>query len=88
MGNILSNYVKHDLGQLRCGTTNCDNGSLQIEDLATIADLAAGATSEMATLYSVEDTMPRSAIVVQPMRLKLAARHDIFSGGLVEQMYL
>lgn len=25
---VFSNYLQHNLGHLRCGTTNCDNGSL------------------------------------------------------------
>lgn len=46
-GRILSHYLSHSLGHIRFGTTNrCDDGSRQIEDLASIPDLVAGAASE------------------------------------------
>lgn len=48
-GNILSHYLVHDLRHLRCGTTGCDNGSNQIEDLTIIPDLVAGALSDLLT---------------------------------------
>jgi len=45
-GWISSGYLSFDLGHIRCGTTKCDNGSLQIEDFVAIPDLIAGALSE------------------------------------------
>lgn len=45
-GWVSSNYLDFDLGHLRCGTTSCDDGSRQIEDLVCIPDLVAGALSE------------------------------------------
>lgn len=45
-GWISSNYLDFDLGHLRCGTTSCDDGSRQIEDLVCVPDLVAGALSE------------------------------------------
>lgn len=45
-GWISSRYLTFDLGNVRCGTTKCDNGSLQIEDFVAIPDLIAGALSE------------------------------------------
>ena len=41
--NVASNYLSHGLGHLRIGTTDVDDGSRDIEDLASVADLAAGA---------------------------------------------
>ena len=34
--NVFSHYLQHDLRHVRCGTTQCDNGTLQLEDLASI----------------------------------------------------
>lgn len=45
-GWISSGYLTFDLGHIRCGTTQCDNGSMQIEDFVAIPDLIAGALSE------------------------------------------
>ncbi|HSU55227.1 MAG TPA: hypothetical protein VLT36_14305 [Candidatus Dormibacteraeota bacterium] len=43
---VSSNYLQFSLGNLRCGTTACDNGTRQIEDFVCIPDLIAGALSE------------------------------------------
>lgn len=50
-GQVASNYLEFDLGHLRCGTTKCDDGSRQIEDLAAIPDLAAGATADLVSMW-------------------------------------
>lgn len=47
--NVLSNYAIHALGHLRCGTTKCDTGLNDIEDLTAVPDLAAGAVSDLLT---------------------------------------
>jgi hypothetical protein len=46
IGNILSMYLRHDMGHVRYGTTASDPGDLSIEDLAAIPDIITGATSE------------------------------------------
>jgi hypothetical protein len=79
---VFSNYVQHNLGHLRCGTSNCDNGSLQIEDLMSIADLSAGAVSEMATLHSLENTMPASSQIIQPPPQKISSKARYVLGWL------
>jgi hypothetical protein len=48
-GNIVSNLSDHDLGHLRIGTTDADNGTWQLEDLAAIADFTAGALADAMT---------------------------------------
>lgn len=73
-GNVVSHYLQHNLGHLRCGTTACDNGSLQIEDLAAIADLAAGGCVELANRYRAEDVMPTGSVIVPaPASLSMKA---------------
>ena len=49
-GWIISNYLQFNLKHIRCGTTRCDNGTRQIEDLLAIPDLIAGALSEQLKL--------------------------------------
>jgi len=51
-----SSYLTFNLGHLRCGTTQCDDGSMRIEDLAAVPDLIAGAVSEQ--LQLVRDVGP------------------------------
>lgn len=43
---ISSSYLDFDLGNLRCGTSRSDNGTLQLEDFLAIPDLVAGAIAE------------------------------------------
>jgi hypothetical protein len=49
LANVSSHYITHDLGHLRCGTTKSDDGSRQLEDLASIPDLVAGVLTEIMT---------------------------------------
>jgi len=46
LSNVSSHYISHDMGHLRCGTTKSDDGSRQLEDLASIPDLVAGMLTE------------------------------------------
>jgi hypothetical protein len=46
---LVSTLSPHRILGLESGTTAADNGSLEIEDLASIADLASGATGEVMT---------------------------------------
>ena len=45
-GRALSNQGGPMMGHLRCGTAKSDDGSLAIEDLISVPDLAAGAVGE------------------------------------------
>jgi hypothetical protein len=49
---IASSYLAFNLGHLRCGTTQCDDGSLIVEDLAAIPDLIAGSVRDQLQLVS------------------------------------
>lgn len=64
--NILSHYLQHDVGHLRCGTTASDNGSLQIEDLAAIPDLVAGAIVDAINSYAAAGTIPALGLLTPP----------------------
>ncbi len=47
--NVMNSYTVHPLRHLKCGTTNCDDGSKDIEDFAAIPDLVAGGLSDLLT---------------------------------------
>jgi hypothetical protein len=67
--NVLSNYAIHGLGNLRCGTTKCDTGLNDIEDLTAIPDLAAGAVSDL--LAPVVGNMHEGIITPLPLNQKM-----------------
>lgn len=46
-GTVLNNYLCHSLGHCRIGTTACDSGTRDIEDLVAIPDLAIGALADV-----------------------------------------
>ena len=61
-GQISSSYLSYDLEHLRCGTTRLDDGTISLEDLAAIPDLAAGALSEIGTAMIAQGQSPVSRI--------------------------
>jgi hypothetical protein len=68
-GIVISNYLQHNLRHLRCGTTKLDDGSRQLEDLASIPDLIAGTLTEVFTAQQNEGLMPtRNLLIVPPAR--------------------
>jgi hypothetical protein len=60
---ISSNSLAHGLGHLRCGSTRLDDGSLALEDLAAICDLAAGAFCEVTTSMFSEGLFPKHNVI-------------------------
>jgi hypothetical protein len=72
---ISSNLINHDLRHLRCGTTRSDDGRLVLEDLAAVADLGAGALSEVATAMINQGLFPRRGVITAlPTTLTLKSR--------------
>jgi hypothetical protein len=63
---VCSHYLQHDMGHLRCGTTKCDNGSRQIEDLVSIPDLVAGALTEVLSVHRNEGIVI-SKLIISPL---------------------
>jgi len=47
LAHISSQYLSHDMGDLRCGTAEVDDGSRLIEDLISVPDLVAGALADV-----------------------------------------
>jgi hypothetical protein len=82
--NVLTHYLqdRHSLAHIRCGTTLSDDGSREIEDLASIADLAAGATAEYLTAATNHSVLPlTSEMSPMPPNIspKTYALHDWLS---------
>jgi hypothetical protein len=66
---ISSNLLPHNLGHLRCGTTEIDDGMLNVEDLASIPDLVAGSAAALHTRYSEQGVQLTSVIAPAPAAL-------------------
>jgi hypothetical protein len=49
VGRVASHMMGHNWGHLRCGTTQSDDGTLWLEDLASICDLSCGSVCEILT---------------------------------------
>lgn len=62
ISRIHNNLLSHPIGRFRFGSTRCDDGSLALEDLATIPDLVSGALGELSPLlFAINlDSPPRS----------------------------
>ncbi|MBX7481648.1 hypothetical protein [Qipengyuania qiaonensis] len=60
---VLGNSLTHNLGHIRVGTTQSDDGTLALEDLAAIADLAAGALCEILSAMEKRGYGPRKGII-------------------------
>jgi hypothetical protein len=56
-------HLEHDMGHMRVGTTLSDDGSLALEDLCAIADLAAGASCEMFGAMAKDGWRPVKGVV-------------------------
>lgn len=63
MARVLDNCLQHDLRHIKVGTTKSDDGSLALEDLAAIADLAAGCTWELVKALTLSGIHPVKGIV-------------------------
>lgn len=74
--NVASHFLNHDLRHLRPGTTKCDDGSLTIEDLAAIPDLAAGAIAELVGKMRQSGRYPEGQVIVpSPADLSIKSRY-------------
>jgi hypothetical protein len=71
---ISSHYLNHNMGNLRCGTTKSDDGTLAIEDLAAIPDLAAGAVCEIGNAMGAGWYSATKIIAPLPSRLSWKGR--------------
>lgn len=58
LADVAALYLGESPHTLHCGTTAFDNGSLQLEDLASIPDLVAGALADVQTQQMLAGNMP------------------------------
>lgn len=59
---ICSQAVPHTLHSIRCVTTTLDNGTLQLEDLASLADFSAGALVDVMSDFNSRGLMTTTAV--------------------------
>lgn len=75
-GNVYSNLQGPFLGHIRIGTTKSDNGTLELEDLAAIPDLAAGAVCEsLSKRYSDLKRPAKGLIHPMPFHLSYKSKY-------------
>ena len=75
---VTSNLLDHDLRHLRVGTSRCDNGSMSIRDLISLADLAAGAISRLLSeVLDLREAPPKGLIL--PMLRAVPQSRDLVS---------
>ena len=80
IANIASHYMSHDLGHFRYGSTQSDDGSFFIEDIAAIPDLAAGALNEIAC----KGLMPRGQGLTIPLSAGLSEKSRCIAGWIAD----
>jgi hypothetical protein len=68
LSDVALNLLPHQMGDLRCSTTMYDDGSLQLEDIAAIPDLIAGALSAIMEAYSKSGINSTGHVIVPPPR--------------------
>ena len=74
-GRAVANQHGPMMGHLRCGTTKSDDGSLALEDLAALPDLAAGAVAEFLCAFATEGAGPLSPLIQRlPSRVSWKTR--------------
>ncbi len=78
--NITSHYMPHNLGHFRYGSTQSDDGSFFIEDIASIPDLAAGALNEIAC----KGLMPRGQGLTIPLSTELSKKSRCIAGWIAD----
>jgi hypothetical protein len=82
-GNISSHYLAYDLGHLRCGTTQSDDGGLFLEDCCSIPDLAAGALSEVCTGFVDQSCFPVKGLIT-PHPAGLTSKSQIIAAWIAQ----
>jgi hypothetical protein len=83
VGHYISHLCPHPLGHVRFGTTYCDDGSLEIEDLAAIPDLAAGALAELFSRMKDQQGLAASPIALS-LPAKLSRKAHMIVGWVAD----
>jgi hypothetical protein len=94
MAHLLNHYCTGDMGHFRFGTTASDSGDLLIEDLAAVADLAAGGLSEilsrvgLPTNSRIPDQLFIAADGVAPIKVRYIGQWLSDSSGALKKVNL
>jgi len=62
-GQVLSHYLNCEIGRLQFATTRSDDGSLRLEDVAALPDLAAGSLAEVGTSMALNGVMSANEVL-------------------------
>jgi hypothetical protein len=82
-GHCMDQTLRHNMGHFRLASTKSDNGSRDLEDLASIPDLAAGALAEFSTTLENEGGFLDSSIM-RPLSKKLSFKSRAILAWLAE----
>lgn len=85
-GHFIAHLCPHRLTHVRFGTTECDDGSLQIEDLASLPDLAAGALAELFTSTKRQRGAAATRILL-PAPPTISDKARMIAGWLAESFH-
>ena len=86
VAHYIAHICRHPLGHIRFGTTASDDGTLQLEDLAALADLGAGAVSDVLSRF--KDSFGRAAgPVLCSLPRDLPRKAQMLTGWLAEQWH-
>jgi hypothetical protein len=66
IGNCLNHLVNHQMGHFRFGTTQSDTGRRDLEDLASLPDLAAGSLADVASVMALRGGFPPKGYLRKP----------------------
>lgn len=87
VGHYMCHYLTHNMGNFRFGTTYSDNGSMELEDLTALPDLAAGAMSELMSCTIKQHGKPYGR-VQRPMPKSVSKKAHAILVWLAEQQHL
>jgi hypothetical protein len=79
---MFSHYGLRDLGQLALGVAGKFDDNKRAEDLASIADLAAGAISGVLNEFESNDAFPKSSKIIEPLTKRLATKTQVLFAWL------
>ena len=86
LGQVQSHYLNTPIGRLQFGTTRSDDGSLRLEDIAALPDLAAGCLADVATSMAVSGAMSANEVLT-PMSRDISKKAQTITAWLAEKSH-
>jgi len=86
LGHYLNHFCKNQMGHFRFGTTEIDTNDLQLEDLVAVADLAAGALSEILTA-NLKNTGVSASRIQQLITKSVSLKAKVIANWLSENIH-